>query len=72
MNVWVGGIKLILVRLLKNERAIVSDGYKNWAVNWNDIDLTHYCYVCGEESNRSVCKRCEVIEMTNMEKRRMR
>ena len=68
MNVWVNGIKLILVRLLKGERAIVSNGYKNWVVDWDEVDLTHYCYVCGEESEISVCKRCEVKEMDNIYK----
>ena len=68
MNVWVNGIKLILVRLLKGERAVVSNGYKNWVVDWDEVDITHYCYVCGEESERSVCKRCEVKEMDNIYK----
>ena len=60
MNVWVNGVKLILVRLLK--------GYKNWVVDWDEVDITHYCYVCGEVSERSVCKRCEVKEMDNIYK----
>lgn len=68
MNVWVNGNKLILVRLLKGERAVVSNGYKNWVVDWDEVDLTHYCYVCGEESDVSVCKRCEVKEMDNIYK----
>ena len=68
MDVWVNGIKLILVRLLKGERAVVSNGYKNWVVDWDEVDLTHYCYVCGEVSERSVCKRCEVKEMDNVYK----
>ena len=71
MNVWVNGIKLILVRLLKGERAVVSNGYKNWIVDWDEVDLTHYCYVCGEVSERSVCKRCEVKEMDNIYKNKL-
>ena len=37
-------------------------------VDWDEVDLTHYCYVCGEVSERSVCKRCEVKEMDNIYK----
>ena len=68
MNIWVNGKKLILVRLLKGERAVVSNGYKNWVVDWDEVDLTHYCYVCGEESEISVCKRCEIKEIDNIYK----
>ena len=66
MNVWVNGIKLILVRLLKGERAVVSNGYKNWVVDWDEVDLTNYCDVCGEVSDISVCRRCEIKEMDNI------
>lgn len=58
----------MLVRLLKGERAVVSNGYKNWVVDWDEVDLTHYCYVCGEVSDISVCKRCEIKEMDNIYK----
>ena len=68
MNIWVNGIKLILVRLLKGERAVVSNGYKNWTVDWDEIELIHYCYVCGEESDLSVCKRCEIKGMDDIYK----
>ena len=68
MNIWVNGIKLILVRLLKGERAVVSNGYKNWVVDWDEVEFTHYCYVCGEVSDISVCKRCEVKEMDDIYK----
>lgn len=66
-TIWIDGRPLILIKLHKNKMATVSDGHRNFTAHWDDIDLTHYCYACGEKAERSVCRRCEVKEMDRME-----